>query len=129
MNEQLLIRRIGMNHPFWVIGIVRLVLAANPLRGQEIIPAAALPRRPSAAVSANQDVGSVGLGNPVDSGHYRHDLPCAPVETCNSRLNLSEKLRFFADHSFGLGAFIGALFTAGPGDCEPTGALSKAMAA
>lgn len=114
-----------MKHPFWVIGIVPLVLAANALRGQEITPAAALPDRPSAAVSADQDVGSVGLGNPVDSGHYRHDVPCAPVETCNSRLNLSEKLRFFADHSFGPGAFIGPLFTAGPEMANPPARYPK----
>lgn len=113
-----------MKHPFWIIGIVPLVLAANAFC-QEIAPAAALPDRPSAAVSAKQDVGSVGLGNPADSGHYRQDAPCAPVETCNSRLNLSEKLRLFAAHSFGPGAFIGALFTAGPEMAKPPARYPK----
>lgn len=114
-----------MKHLFWVISIVPLVLAANTLRGQEITPAAALPNRPSAAVSAKQDAGSVGLGNRVDSGHCRHGVPCVPVETCNSRLNFSKKLRFFTDHSFGPGAFIGPLFTAGPEMAKPPARYPK----
>ena len=125
MTEQLLIRRIGMKHPFWVIGIVPLVLAANTLRGQEITPAAALPHGPSAVVSAKQDGGSAGHGNPVYSGRYRNDVPRAPVETCNGRFNLSEKLRLFADHSFGPGAFIGPLFTAGPEMANPPACYPK----
>jgi len=93
-----------MKYGFWFICMVTLVLAAGSLRGQEvekgINAAPALPDPPLPAVSHD-------------------DAPCALVETCNSRLDFSEKLRYFSDHSFGPGAFFSPLFTAGPEIANP----------
>ena len=112
-----------MKYGFWFICIITLVLAAGSVRGQEIekgINATpALPDPPSPAVSDSQAAGLVDLKNSVNSGHDREDAPCAFVETCNSRADFSEKLRYFADHSFGPGAFLGPLFTAGPEIANP----------
>jgi len=94
----------AMKYGFWFICMVTLVLAAGSLRGQEvekgINAAPALPDPPLPAVSHD-------------------DAPCALVETCNSRLDFSEKLRYFSDHSFGPGAFFSPLFTAGPEIANP----------
>jgi hypothetical protein len=112
----------AMKYRFWSICMVTLVLAAGSIRGQEIengINAGpALPAPPSPVVSDSQ-AGFVDLRNPVNSGHYPDAAPCAFVETWNSRLHFSEKLRYFADHSFGPGAFFSPLFTAGPEIANP----------
>jgi hypothetical protein len=111
-----------MKYRFWSICMVGLVLAAASLRGQEvekgINAAPALLDPPSPTVSDSQ-AGFVDLRNPVNSGHYRDVAPCTLVETCNSRLHFSEKLRYFADHSFGPGAFFSPLFTAVPEIANP----------
>lgn len=114
--------RISMKYRFWGIGIVALVLAAGPLRGQGvgdgITAAAALPDGPSPAISDKQ-AGLVDLRNSVNSGHYRDDVACSSFEPCNARLNFGEKFRYFAHQSFGSGAFFSPLFTAGTEIANP----------
>ena len=109
-----------MKYGLWFIRMVTLVLAAGSIRAQEvekgINAAPALPNRPSSAVSDRQ---AAGLVDSVYSGHYFDDAPCAVVETRNSGLDFSEKLRYFRDHSFGPGVFFSPLFTAGPEIANP----------
>jgi len=102
--------------------LVALVLAAGAMRSQEVqegIHAARVLPDPSSPAVSDSQADFVDLGNPVNSDHYRDAAPCAYVETCDSRLQFSEKLRHFADHAFGPGAFLSPLFTAGPEMANP----------
>lgn len=125
INEHMLSREIHMRHEFPVICILALVVPAGPLRGQEvgknIIAAPALPDAPSLALSANQAADLADARNCINSPHYRDDAACtlSKSKCCYSGLNPGGKLQYFADHSFGPGAFIGSLFTAGPEMASP----------
>lgn len=96
-----------MRHGFWVICTLALVLPAGPLRGQEVSGGmtAALPDAPSFARSADPTAGDEAASTGSPSSHRW--------------LNFDGKLRYFREHSFGPGALLGPLFTAGPEMVSP----------
>lgn len=102
-----------MRHELWVVWVVTLALTAAGQEAGMGVAAAMLPDAPSLARS-KQATGLIGATNSVNSRQYRDDATCTLSETCYRRLNFVGKFHYFADHSFGPGPFIGALFTAGP---------------
>lgn len=113
-----------MKYGFWMISIVVVIAATAPLDAQEaatgVTAASVLPDGPWPAIKGGKAVDFVDHDKCVDSRHYRDDDDCCTSgKFCDNRMNLCEKLQYFAHHSFGPGTFIGPLFTAGPQMANP----------
>ena len=114
--------KVDMRYGFLIISLAAVISAAAPLMARKrtgVTAASVLPDGPSPAIKGGGAVDSVDLEKCVDSRHYLDHESRASGEFCDSRLKFSEKLQYFAHHSFGPGTFIGPLFTAAPEIANP----------
>lgn len=100
-----------MKYLFWVASVITLVFPGTALRAQELGANATSGALPQGPPFAGMETGDTK--HSVNSAHCS-EMACSSDDPCNAMLNFGEKLRYFARHSFGPGAFVAPLFTAGP---------------
>jgi len=109
-----------MKYSVSFIAIVALIFSGTALRGQEV-------RGDSVGADVDWDARSfsmptekaVDLQNALDFPHHVNDSTSLFNAPSSNRLDFAGKASYFARHSFGPGAFIGALFAAAPELAKP----------
>jgi hypothetical protein len=105
-----------MKYLFWVASVITLVFSGSLLRAQQPGANATSDALPEAPPFASTE--TVDSKRSANSDHYL-EMTCSSDDLCNAKLNFDEKVRYFAHHSFGPGAFVSPLFTAGAEIAKP----------